>query len=352
MDSVNPPLSLTTMLKNNNRFVPRQAPFIWLNKTVVELVTWQSPANTLLFLAIYIIVCTLVDIGTNPWIIPVLPQLVVLYLIARFYHFRAELIMSNQPLPPPHIMGTPPKISMTNEKTMAHLQQIQNTMAQVCDAYDAGYNLYKMMDWSSPDQTLLLMQGAVASIFGTWLLLYLVPWNYILLVAGLGVFIANTAIFRAASLTLTPALIDNLQKRIQQAKQALQASRIVGEQNINRVEVFENQRWWAGTGFVPFLLLQERLTWSDSTGLIGLPPKDLYDVPECEAPGKQWEWTDEDWELDYQWTQVDEAGWVYSNQQWENPKPKSGMGMYTRRRKWTRNMKLVTTDEKPVEKSE
>lgn len=267
----------------------------------------------------------------------------MLYLIARFYHFRAELIMSSQPLPEQHVLGTPPKLVMTQEKTLRHLKQIQCSLAQVCDLYDAFYNLYKVLDWSTPAYTIMALQVIVASMAGTWLVLYFVPWNYIVLVCGLGVFLANTAVFRAASATLTPALLENVQTRINQAREALSLSRMVGEQGRIAVELFENQRWWAGAGFIPNLLSQERQPWSDHSGLIQQPPKDLFDPPESDVFGKEWEWLDEDWTLDYSWTLVDTAGWQYSDNSWEKPKPKSSLGCYTRRRKWVRVMKLINS---------
>ncbi|KAI8905867.1 integral peroxisomal membrane peroxin-domain-containing protein [Gorgonomyces haynaldii] len=327
-----PPLAMTTMLKNNNRFVPRQKPFIWLNATLIKLVTWHNPANTLLFLACYIILCT------NPFLIPVFPQLVLLYLIAKFYHYRAEAIISGKPLPEPHVPGTPPKIVMTNQEMVENLQQIQNTMGAVSDAYDAGYNLYKLLDWSTPEKTIQLAQFLLASMFGTWITLYFIRWNYVLLIGGVGLFVANTAVFKAASMTLTPALMETVQKRMDRARTALNVSRQAGDQVLTPVVV------WAGAGFIPFLLSQERAPWTDDTGLIPMPPKDLYELPEIESepgqPEQRWEWADEDWELDYKWAQVDDAGWQYTNNSWENPKSNRTVGAYTRRRKWVRHMKL------------
>jgi Phorbol esters/diacylglycerol binding domain (C1 domain) len=53
-----PPLTLTRMLKNNNRFTARQKPMILVNETVIKLVTWHNPTRTCLFLCIYTIICS------------------------------------------------------------------------------------------------------------------------------------------------------------------------------------------------------------------------------------------------------------------------------------------------------
>ncbi|KAJ3303610.1 RAS guanyl-releasing protein 4 [Kappamyces sp. JEL0829] len=53
----NPALSMALFMKNNQRYTNRQYPFIWVNETVIKLLTWDSVPNTLIFLLCYIIVC-------------------------------------------------------------------------------------------------------------------------------------------------------------------------------------------------------------------------------------------------------------------------------------------------------
>ena len=234
---------------------------------------------------------------------------------------------------------------MTNADYVANLAQIQNTMGMVSDAYDAGYNVYKMLDWSDPDTTFNMIQILSASMVGTWLVLYLVPWNYLLLFGGVGIFIANTAVFKAASLTLTPVLMTQVQKSVEKARAALKKARDNGDA-VTPVIIFENQRWWAGTGFVPFLLAQERAPWTDESGLVALAPKDLYELPDEKSDDgipRKWEWADEDWTIDFTWAPaLDDAGWEYCNNSWEERKGYRAMGSFTRHRKWIRNMKLVS----------
>lgn len=191
LNETNPALSIALFMKQNQRYTARQTPFIWINETAIKLLTWDSVPNTLIFLLCYIIVCL------RPILIAILPQLVVLFLAIKFYHFRADSIMNGRPLPKPHIIGTPPKIPMLSfQENKLALQSIQNTMGQVADAYDLVYNFYRMIDWSNPELTKDVVTKTVASIFGTIFLVSFVPLNIIALFGGVGVFVANTAIFK------------------------------------------------------------------------------------------------------------------------------------------------------------
>ncbi len=95
---------------------------IAMNAAIINLVAWQNPVNTALFLALYVILCL------EPWLLPILPQIIVLCLLAKFYHARADALMNKRPVPPAHKYGTPPTIPMSSSDTLRALQHIQNTM--------------------------------------------------------------------------------------------------------------------------------------------------------------------------------------------------------------------------------
>jgi hypothetical protein len=107
---------------------------------------------------------------------------------------------------------------MTNADTVAAFTQIQNSMGLYSDMYDAGYNFYRMLDWSDVDQSTHILKLMVASMFGTFIVTYFVPLNILLLIASmiskhnliivLGVLLTNTAIFKAASSTFTPVIVE------------------------------------------------------------------------------------------------------------------------------------------------
>jgi hypothetical protein len=240
LQEANPALNMTVFMKQNNRFTARQGPLIWINETIIKLLTWQSVPNTLMFLLCYVLVCL------HPILIPIIPQIVLIYLMIKFYHYRADHIMNGRSLPRPHIIGQPPKLSPSTAELKAAFQNIQNTMAKVSDAYDAGYNLYRMIDWSDPDLTQDVLMKTVISMVGTLIVVSLIPINYIALVGGVGVFVANTAIFKAASVTLAPVLVKKLQRRVDRVRLLVKEARDTGSEAVIDVVVFENQRWWAG----------------------------------------------------------------------------------------------------------
>jgi hypothetical protein len=240
LQEANPALNMTVFMKQNNRFTARQGPLIWINETIIKLLTWQSVPNTLMFLLSYILVCL------HPILIPIIPQIVLIYLMIKFYHYRADHIMNGRPLPRPHIIGQPPKLSPSTAELKAAFQNIQNTMAKVSDAYDAGYNLYRMIDWSDPDLTQDVLMKTVVSMVGTLILVSLIPFNYIALIGGVSVFVANTAIFKAASVTLAPVLVKKFQRRVDRVRLLVKEARETGSEAVIDVAVFENQRWWAG----------------------------------------------------------------------------------------------------------
>jgi hypothetical protein len=106
-----------------------------------------------------------------------------------------------------------------------------------------------------------------------------------------------------------------------------------------------------GAGWISSLLQHERNSWSDESGSVSMPPKDDFPIPtvaeltelDGENQNGKLVWVEEDWELDLKWTEVDQDGWEYSNQNWDNPRPSRVLGSFTRRRKWLRHLKLVET---------
>jgi hypothetical protein len=240
ISDANPSLNMTTFMKQNNRFTARQGPLIWLNETILKLLTWQSVPNTLMFLLCYTLVCL------HPILIPILPQIALLFFIVQFYHQRADLIKNGAPLPQPHVIGQPPKLSPSATELKAAFQNIQNTMIKVSDAYDSGYNLYRMIDWSDPQLTQDVLVKTVISLFLTLVVITFIPINYVALVGGISIFVANTAIFKAASVTLTPVLVQKLQKRVDQVRKLVREAKESGNEAVIDVAVYENQRWWAG----------------------------------------------------------------------------------------------------------
>ncbi|KAI9486924.1 MAG: hypothetical protein EXX96DRAFT_475890 [Benjaminiella poitrasii] len=74
-----------------------------------------------------------------------------------------------------------------------------------------------------------------------------------------------------------------------------------------QVSVYENQRWWTGTGYTSQLLRSERSAWSNLSGSEPLPSKD--EMP----PPMNYSWEDTDWHLDKTGPWIDEALGIIGN---------------------------------------
>ena len=147
-------------------------------------------------------------------------------------------------IPPP---DTPHKITMTNTQYLAHLQHIQNTMLSMVSAYDSGYTFYLALNWSDPDKTNRMLYSTLVSMLISILVFSLIPFHQVLLWGGVGLFAANTAIIKAAGITLTPVILDKLQKQVLTFKKHIHTVRQTESTTTNiEVIIFENQRWWAG----------------------------------------------------------------------------------------------------------
>lgn len=247
--------------------------------------------------------------------------------------------MNGTPIPKPHIYGQPPKLSPTPHEYKRAFTNIQNTMSKVSDAYDAGYNFYRMIDWSDPETTKDILTKVVVSTFATLAVVHFVPLNTIALVGGVLLFGSNTAICKALIVTLTPLFVKVVQQKVESVTTLIRDARMAGgNEAIIEVSLFENQRWWAGLGFVKALMSGERNCWSDETGTIKQPSKEDFELPADEDSFV--EWIDQDWVLSQKWAEIDAQGWQYLSNGWTNPRPSRIMGSFTRRRKWIRRMVL------------
>ncbi|OAJ43629.1 hypothetical protein BDEG_26971 [Batrachochytrium dendrobatidis JEL423] len=345
LKDLNPPLGVMTMLEVNSKFVARQGPLIWIQNTATDIIMWRNPVTTVWFILGYILVCT------SPILFSILPQIGILYVITTSYLDRVKKLSMGETIPPP---DTPHKITMTNTQYLAHLQHIQNTMLSMVSAYDSGYTFYLALNWSDPDKTNRMLYSTLVSMLISILVFSLIPFHQVLLWGGVGLFAANTAIIKAAGITLTPVILDKLQKQVLTFKKHIHTVRQTESTTTNiEVIIFENQRWWAGMGFVPLLLHIERPAWSDATGLLPLPPKNAYQLPsktetvKVDKNGHEvrkqqtWKWVDDTWEVDMKWTHVNSEGWQFCNQTWQDPRAKPSLGSFTRRRKWIRRMHMV-----------
>ncbi|KAJ3181740.1 hypothetical protein HDU87_000758 [Geranomyces variabilis] len=315
-----PPLNLlTTTPKNFTRFVSRLGPVVSFQEDVIEVLTWQNPPKTVIVMVTYIFLCI------YPTLLIVAPQMLLIYMIMRNYYAKAKKEAIGQK-------------TSGNVQYLKNMQFIQNSMGMFCEAYEDVKKNSKALDWSNEEQTIHILKIAVGSMFGVIFVVRMIPFNYLMLLGGVAMFLQNTALFRAASTTLPPVLMKKLQSQVDNIRDAIRDARKAGDGSTVTVTLFENQRWWAGLGWIPHLLRSERGPWSDETGQISRAPKEVYELPQdC----GEWTWCEDDWRLDVGWSDVDEQGWQYTDHVWSNAKTKAAMSSLTRRRMWVRRMRLV-----------
>ncbi|KAJ1976477.1 hypothetical protein H4R34_003966 [Dimargaris verticillata] len=279
-----------------------------------------------------------------------------------------------------------------------NMQFIQNAMGLYCQADAVASDLYQLLDWSDPPTTWRVLWSVAGQIPFVAFIFWLVPANLLTLSAGVAFMLSNTLWAQALVVTLKPWTIRcahttrdqllvgqrfvktwwqhglrrarNLPIGLNTAHSASSSpshlpatpyggldqhqhhdhrirSNSASSSMVTAVDerhhpiasvavtVFENQRWWAGLGWVPRLLQVERSAWSDQTGKITARSKDDLAPP----PGFVWK-TTEPWEVVRDWLPgiaPDPQGWVYTDNHWRHPRSASGMLMFTRCRKWTRS---------------
>jgi hypothetical protein len=202
-------------------------------------------------------------------------------------------------------------------------------MALSSNIYDFFYDFYRMIDWSDPELTKTILINTVLSMFGTFIILFFIPINYLVWICGVYVFLSYNSFLRAISITI---------------KKSNYLPVVAFKEKVPYIDIvlFENQRWWVGPGWLPVLLPLERKAWSDSTGTRALSHKndwDLLKVEELYKTGKSLEWADSDWKV-VKTEYSDANGWEYTNSRWQNPKNYRSLTSFTRKRKYSRRVKL------------
>ncbi|ORE02809.1 hypothetical protein BCV72DRAFT_214500 [Rhizopus microsporus var. microsporus] len=174
-----------------------------------------------------------------------------------------------------------------NENTIEYyrnLEQMQHTFIFFIRLYDnIAYHLHHVSLNKSAYRILL-----ASSAFTSLMFFYI--GRYLIMMAGLLILFNKTWIgsFMEVVLLFLVELLQTCIDIIQ--KLALRTS--TSERKPIEVSVYENQRWWAGTGYTSQMLRSERAAWSNITGLEPLPPKE--DIP----PPAHYTWTKDDWCLD------------------------------------------------------
>jgi hypothetical protein len=167
-------------------------------------------------------------------------------------------------------------------------------MGEFSDGYDLVMANASHFDWSSETETMYLLQAILLSMFALGVGIWIIPWRLVFMFGGLSVFFYNTKFVQLVLRDIGPDLArhsEQIFKTLGVWYRSLEET--AAEQGkFKEASLYENQRWWPGSGFTPQMLRMERGPWSDISGTIPLPTKYEY------KPPAGYKWEDDDWSLD------------------------------------------------------
>ncbi|KAI9496012.1 hypothetical protein BDB00DRAFT_882235 [Zychaea mexicana] len=186
-----------------------------------------------------------------------------------------------------------PRYDENSPEYYANLERTQQSMLFLIRIYDnIAYHLGHI--WLSPGSYRLLAAGAMATSVVFWVL-----GRWVIMLIGLVILVNKTWVGSTAEvcmqflLELMQTAMDVLHKLVFATFATRKTSSLSSlSSKPVEVSVYENQRWWAGSGYTSQLLRSERAGWSNLTGSEPLPGKD-----EMPAPAS-YEWGETGWELD------------------------------------------------------
>ncbi|ORZ18037.1 integral peroxisomal membrane peroxin-domain-containing protein [Absidia repens] len=318
------------MAKTFTRLIARSHAFFHLVQYFYDVYEWRSPIKSTIYVILWVLLCL------YPTIVILFPPILILVL---FFRSGVQTCPANQILLPRYDEGT--------SEYYVNLKRMQSCLMFFIRCYD---NLSYHLQHASLNVNVYRLVFAL-SILLTCFLYMLGRW--LVLVFGL-VILLNKTWFGGAIETgvqLTMEMLQTVVDIVQHLLSPQQSSKMVLE-----VSMYENQRWWTGTGYTSQLLRSERTPWSNITGTEPLPSKE--NMP----PPSHYQWADDDWQLDMTgpWSdgilglvsivECDDHGWVYSDHKWANSTIQPDLLRFekdnnarplTRRRRWYRKARLA-----------
>ncbi|RIB16931.1 Peroxin/Dysferlin domain-containing protein, partial [Gigaspora rosea] len=181
-----PPLNIKVLSDNFGRFVQKCGFMFAIQDFAEDLFLWKNPSDTLLAMVIYVYIC-------------LYPQLLILipligFLAALIYNFPNDTqIKKKSRIQFKRFTRFNDYLPAENSVDyLKNMQNIQNLMGMISDGYDVAVDLLKHVDWSNERETLLIMQIVMVVLTVTSLTVWIIPWKYVFIAGGLGIFIANT----------------------------------------------------------------------------------------------------------------------------------------------------------------
>lgn len=341
-------LSPHATAKAFTRLVARSKAFFYIGKSVHDVYNWKNKTSSILVCLFWICSCL------NSKTVLLIPPLLIWLLYSQTGIVKSQQTASQVLFP---------RFDESTPEYYTNLESMQYAFIFFIRLYDNfAYHLQHIHLNGTTYRVLFVSSLCISFIFA-----YLGKW--LVMIAGLMILLNKTWFG-----TFIEAILQFLMEVVQTAVDISQKFKSSKKRTVERkpiqVSVYENQRWWAGTGYTSQLLRSERSAWSNITGMEPLPSKE--DMP---SPA-HYSWADDDteWHLDTTgpWTddaleivtliECDENGWVYTDHRWTNPRSRPEMTKgratvianghnnetskaLTRRRRWYRKaIPIVVSD--------
>lgn len=146
-----------------------------------------------------------------------------------------------------------PAFDEASPEYLKNMQNLQNMMGEMSDLYDLIASNSHFVDWSSEAETMRLFQAALVSFGALAIAIWFIPLNVIFLVGGISLFLLNTRFAKFVLKEMLPQVAEIGQSQVNSAVQwyTQVEKRLDDQANIQELSLYENQRWWSGSGFVP-----------------------------------------------------------------------------------------------------
>ena len=273
-----PPLNPQTTAKNFSRFVSRCGPMFTFRDRVILLLNWDKPVESWIALLTYCLLCL------YPFLLILIPQAIICYIILTMLVSRQQLAKQGKPeanpTPQPSSSSKLPKVEPTavpqpalgpskfnnlaaaffptafdesSPEYLRNMQNLQNMMGELSDVYDLIASQQYWVDWSDEQRTSSVFQLAVLSCIPTFLLVWFVPFQYLCLMAGIGLFMLNARFMKFLIKECMPYLTELGQEGYQKLTSYFaQVEHHLDQQEAQKeISLYENQRWWPESGFIP-----------------------------------------------------------------------------------------------------
>jgi hypothetical protein len=155
-----------------------------------------------------------------------------------------------------------PATDEASPEYLKNMQNLQNMMGEMSDLYDLIASNGHYVDWSSETETMRVFQGTLVSLALMAIGLWFIPLNLVFLVGGVGMFLLNTRFAKFVIKEMLPQVAEIGQSHVNSAVQwyTQVEKRLDDQANVQEQSLYENQRWWSGSGFIPHVSTDEALS--------------------------------------------------------------------------------------------